>query len=809
MNKFLSILFFALVISAGCDRYDHTPIWDMLNDHEERIAGLEDLCEQFNENIQSLQTIVAALQSNDYITSVVACMEDDKKVGYTLYFSKSGAVTIYHGKDGRDGVDGTEGAAGTDGIDGEDGIDGVDGRTPVIGVRQHEDGRYYWTLDGEWLLDDEGNMIPTTGKDGAPGQNGTDGVDGAPGEPGASGQDGTPGAPGQDGKPGADGKDGVTPKLKIEDECWYVSYDNGISWELLGRATGEDGKDGTPGQDGKNGDSMFQDVEVTDDYVVITLTDGTPFKIPTWKAFEELLEIIELVNSNVSSLQTIVSALQSNDYVTGVVPQMDGNEVVGYILTFAKSGTIVISNGTDGIDGTAPVIGVEEEDGTYYWTVDGEWMTDSNGDRIPATGRDGSEGDDGMTPRLKIENGYWYVSYDDGQTWEQLGRATGEDGDDGDDFFQSVDTSNPDFVVITLKNGTSFSLLTTTGVSQGGQDDIYASSYGVVPGVVDMEKMNALLTAAAGKTIRFNSGEYTFPAHITVPSDISFIGNTKTVFKLAKNSGSNVLFYMVGVKNVTISHMFIDGGAERVQPMGLTSDILDRTKAGNRYGIYCDRTRRIKLHDLEVLGWDLCGLYCMENESAAGEEGRFYQTVEVTNSTFYYNYYGLWNALYAEYNRIESCSFGDNFIGVLNEGGNNMYTGTFFNSNYCGFALNGDGIVNESHGGCYSCTYNHNSESGLGGGIAIYANKSTIGWNFIGQNIWYGAVTLKDCKGIIFDGNIWGEVQFSSTSSAGLKNQNIVTNTYFYTDPQNIFAGNDGSTYFDSYLPGGVPEPQQ
>ena len=90
-----------------------------------------------------------------------------------------------------------------------------------------------------------------------------------------------------------------------------------------------------------------------------------------------------------------------------------------------------------------------------------------------------------------------------------------------------------------------------------------------------------------------------------------------------------------------------------------------------------------------------------------------------------------------------------------------------------------------------------------------YANKSTIGWNFIGQNIWYGAVTLKDCKGIIFDGNIWGEVQFSSTSSAGLKNQNIVTNTYFYTDPQKIFAGNDGSTYFDSYLPGGVPEPQQ
>ena len=66
-------------------------------------------------------------------------------------------MTIYHGQDG------AEGAPGQDGLDG---TNGKDGHTPVIGVRQDEDGVYYWTLNGEWLLDEEGNKIRVTGEDG-------------------------------------------------------------------------------------------------------------------------------------------------------------------------------------------------------------------------------------------------------------------------------------------------------------------------------------------------------------------------------------------------------------------------------------------------------------------------------------------------------------------------------------------------------------------------------------------------------------------------------------------------------------------
>ena len=256
------ILLIAAVLFASVSCYDDSKLWESINDHESRISKLEKLCNEMNANISSLKTIVEALQTNDYVTSVTPVTEGGKEVGYTIIFSKSGSITIYHGKDGADGAPGA------------DGKDGTDGQTPVIGVRQDTDGVYYWTLNGEWLLDDSGNKIPTTGKDGADGEDGKDGVDGSDGAPGADGADGSDG---QDGAPGQDGKDGITPQLKIEDGYWYVSYDNGASWVEVGQATGDQGPQGNPGQDG---DSFFQSITQDNEYVHFTLADGTVITLP-------------------------------------------------------------------------------------------------------------------------------------------------------------------------------------------------------------------------------------------------------------------------------------------------------------------------------------------------------------------------------------------------------------------------------------------------------------------------------------------------------------------------------------------------
>ena len=349
-----------------------------------------------NTNISSLQTIVTALQNNVYVTGTTPLMKDGKEIGYTITFSKGNPITIYHGKDGQDG---------------EDGI------TPTISVKKDTDGVYYWTLNGEFIMVD-GGKIQAEGKDGTNGTNGT------------------------------------TPQFKIENDYWFVSYDNGANWTQLGKATGEDGI---------GGDSMFSgvDYKTSTDYVIFTLADGTQIKLPTWSAFEALQRLCNETNTNLSALQTIVTALQNNDYITSVDPLTENGKVVGYTIKFAKSNPIVIYNGkdgADGVDGNTPVIGVKKDtDGIYYWTLDGEFII-VDGQKIKAQGTDGSDGADGVTPKLEIREGYWWISYDNGTNWTQLGKATGEDGKDADSIKITQDENN---VYFELADGTVITISKT------------------------------------------------------------------------------------------------------------------------------------------------------------------------------------------------------------------------------------------------------------------------------------------------------------------------------------------------------------
>ena len=396
MKKLLAFAaLFAVVALTSC-KYDDDDLWNSVHGLENRVAKLEELCKQMNTNISSLQTIVTALQNNVYVTGTTPLMKDGKEIGYTITFSKGNPITIYHGKDGQDG---------------EDGI------TPTISVKKDTDGVYYWTLNGEFIVVD-GGKIQAEGKDGT---------------------------------------NGTTPQFKIENDYWFVSYDNGANWTQLGKATGEDGV---------GSDSMFSgvDYETSTDYVIFTLSNGTQIKLPTWSAFEALQRLCNETNTNLSALQTIVTALQNNDYITSVDPLTENGKVVGYTIKFAKSNPIVIYNGkdgADGVDGNTPVIGVKKDtDGIYYWTLDGEFIV-ADGQKIKAQGTDGNngaDGSDGVTPKLEIREGYWWISYDNGTNWTQLGKATGEDGKDADSIKITQDENN---VYFELADGTVITISKT------------------------------------------------------------------------------------------------------------------------------------------------------------------------------------------------------------------------------------------------------------------------------------------------------------------------------------------------------------
>lgn len=267
-----------LLVSSCASDYDDSHLLDRLDDLEQRMQKLEAWCSQTNTNISSLQSLLTALQERDYITHVTPVTQEGKTIGYTIQFAQNDPITIYHGKDGKDGATGATGATGADGKDGQDGKDGTT-YIPTIGVaKDAADGLYYWTLDGEWLTDADGHKVCAQGKDGANGTNGTNGTNGSNGTDGTNGTNGTN---------GTDGKDGITPKLKIEAGYWYVSYDNGLTWEEQGKATGEQGAQGIPGEPGQQGekgekgDSFFKEIITSEDSITFVLADGTSITLPT------------------------------------------------------------------------------------------------------------------------------------------------------------------------------------------------------------------------------------------------------------------------------------------------------------------------------------------------------------------------------------------------------------------------------------------------------------------------------------------------------------------------------------------------
>lgn len=184
-----------------------------------------------------------------------------------------------------------------------------------------------------------------------------------------------------------------------------------------------------------------------------------------WQAVDDLDYRVGALEEAVKNLTDQTSALQklidNKLFIESVEVDDDGNYILHTITPDGKTSTIKVTNGKDGKDGespAAPAIGVERDaDGNYYWTIDGERLLDSDGNPVRVNGTDGANGTDGKTPTFKIEDGKWYVSFDNGINWTgPYGQATGADGDA---FFSNV-TVSPDgkHVVLTLIDGSEIVL---------------------------------------------------------------------------------------------------------------------------------------------------------------------------------------------------------------------------------------------------------------------------------------------------------------------------------------------------------------
>lgn len=212
MKKFrhYALLLVTAMAVFGCSKdYDDTELKQDISDLQSRVEKLETWCTTVNGQISALQGLVTALEAKDYVTGVSPVTN-----GYTITFSKSDAITIYNGKDGAKGADGVTPVIGVDKFEGEyywtvkigttaatwmldadgkkirttgdkgvDGSAGINGQSPVLSVVTATDGKVYWKVNGEWLLN-SGKKVQATGDKGDKGETGSAGAAGADGAQG-------------------------------------------------------------------------------------------------------------------------------------------------------------------------------------------------------------------------------------------------------------------------------------------------------------------------------------------------------------------------------------------------------------------------------------------------------------------------------------------------------------------------------------------------------------------------------------------------------------------------------------------------
>ena len=278
---------------ASCVQFDDSDIQDEIAGIKDRLSTLEEKVNGINSDISNLWEIVNALNNKETVSAV---SETDD--AWTIKFSNGTTVVVKKGS----------GAGG-----------------PVVGVKKDTDGKYYWTLDGEWLLDDNNKKLPVTGP---------------AGEPGAS---------------------AIAPQLDIRDGYWYISTDGGKTWSKLNKATGD------------SGDAFFKNVTWDDSFVYFVLADGTMLKIGRGPG--GALAISAVPDYADGSVQAVKDEFSIR---FDVYPESTADELAALSTDLFKLKVVYAypTKASAGESIALPIINKEGLNGTLILTVDGTKLAD-------------------------------------------------------------------------------------------------------------------------------------------------------------------------------------------------------------------------------------------------------------------------------------------------------------------------------------------------------------------------------------------------------------------------------------------------
>ncbi|MDD2293349.1 MAG: PL29 family lyase N-terminal domain-containing protein [Bacteroidales bacterium] len=335
----ITLLLSLSLILCGC----HNEIENELGLLERRVAALETRCAQMNTNVESLQAIVSKLNKYDFITGVKTIYGATGIKGYTISFTNSPSITIYNGSNAE---------------------------TPTVGVKQGDDGKYYWIIryaSGEevFITNNYGLKIEATA---------------------------------------------ASPIVKIENGDWLVSYDGGEIWHNMGQATGT------------SGTSFIERIDDSTSFFRFVFLDGTSVNIPSWSTFETVQTAASTANTNYESLITLISNFDHFTYAQSFSPILSGQDTVGYRLYLSNGAVLPFYNG---VATNMPVLSAKQDpdnpsDTAYYWTIkyadeEQEKWLEYIGVKVRA------DATNGTTPVIGVKKDsdnlyYWTISYDGGVT---------------------------------------------------------------------------------------------------------------------------------------------------------------------------------------------------------------------------------------------------------------------------------------------------------------------------------------------------------------------------------------------------------
>lgn len=236
-----------MLLVIGCEKYDDSKLSGRVDDLENRVDELEQLVADLNTNVTSVTKLVKALQEENRIERI-----EQVEGGYNIVLADGkGTLSIRNGE------------------------------KPSIGISIGEDGIYYWTVDGEFMLDN-GNKIPAT----------------------------------------------IAPEFKVEGGCFWFRV-NGGEWA---KVAGSD-----------SGVGLIKDIVESEESVTFILSEGGEIVIPKVQAFRLNIEASEagiMPYGSVSIPYTITAGDAETKVVAfvgdGLTAKVSGNSENGEINVSAQ-----------------------------------------------------------------------------------------------------------------------------------------------------------------------------------------------------------------------------------------------------------------------------------------------------------------------------------------------------------------------------------------------------------------------------------------------------------------------------------------